>query len=167
MTTPAAIATEPHRIARLRHVGGYPVPWMMIFNGVPDFRTLDSEKVIRAARQRLCGICGERLGKHIVFVGGKNSCKAGHFVDPPFHRECAEHAFKICPYLLGRTDLDTQRSKPKVDDDMKLIEGDVADSDVMGIYQTRTYELGAHGDMLLFEAGACEEITYFDRAGKR
>jgi hypothetical protein len=52
-------------------------------------------------RERLCGICGQRLGAYLCFVGGPGSAfhPAGKYFDGPVHRDCAEFALRVCPYL--------------------------------------------------------------------
>jgi hypothetical protein len=90
-------------LARPRDRRGYPITFVTLVDkdGVPDFRTVDQERLAKCIRNRLCGMCGERLGKHIHFVGGPLCVENGLFIDPPMHRECAVYALKTCPHLAS------------------------------------------------------------------
>lgn len=149
---------EPERIQRLLHFKGFPVPWMMmLFNGLPDFRTLDAERVLRCAQERRCGICGETLGVRVCFVGGVKSCASAQFVDPPFHRECALYSFEICPYLFGRVNYSKAIPKPGT------INLEVGESDKMGVYCTKSYSIVKYQGSYLFIAGVADEIIWRER----
>ncbi|HEY1897030.1 MAG TPA: hypothetical protein VGG62_12185 [Terracidiphilus sp.] len=105
----------PDRIARLpRDRRGFPIPWNVLRadDGTPFFTVNDDRKAWTAIKESLCPICGERLGKWRWFIGGPRSAfdPAGYYLDLPTHRECAEFALAICPYLalpkyLGRIDV--------------------------------------------------------------
>lgn len=92
----------PFRMARRpRDPRGLPIPYSQFIDqdGKPDFRVLDDQRVARCLRYRLCGLCGQQLGKHIFFVGGPLCVDNGLFHDPPMHRECAEFALRACAHL--------------------------------------------------------------------
>lgn len=79
---------------------GYPVPWFVAwFNGEPDFRIVDTPKWGRAVRDRLCWVCGEKLGRWKTFVSGPMCVVTGTSAEPPSHYECATFAAKACPFL--------------------------------------------------------------------
>ena len=82
---------------------GYPIPALVLVdkNGTPDFRVTDIEKWMRAYKVRTCALCGQPLGKHLAFVGGDKSHESRFFTDLPMHRDCAEYALKVCPYLAA------------------------------------------------------------------
>ncbi len=57
----------PEFLSHLRTHHGLPVPFMQaVFDGVPDFRAVDPEKVIKCVEEKLCAICGRRLGENPV-----------------------------------------------------------------------------------------------------
>lgn len=91
----------PPRIAALRREGGYPVPFFVAIpeSGPVDFRVASPIAKIQCYRSRLCWICGTAMGRVGVFIGGPQSCALGTFGDGPSHRDCAEYALKVCPYL--------------------------------------------------------------------
>jgi hypothetical protein len=94
----------PDRIAALpqdpeRH---YPVPFFVAWiDGKPDFRIADNDKRIRCIKERLCWICGERLGRYLVFVVGPMCSVNRISAEPPMHRDCAEYSVRVCPFLLN------------------------------------------------------------------
>jgi len=79
---------------------GYPVPWFVKWiDGKPEFRLMDEDKWIRAVKQRLCWVCGQRLGVHLVFVLGPMCGVTRTTSEPPCHRECARWSAINCPFL--------------------------------------------------------------------
>jgi len=102
--TNLAAITMPPRVARLaRDARGYPIPHTVTFdeNGTPDFRVIDPAKWAHAARFRCCGLCGEMLGGWLAFVGGDTSMRTRMFIDLPMHRDCAQYALAVCPFLAA------------------------------------------------------------------
>lgn len=81
---------------------GFPIPFGQYVDpktGVPDFRVMDHDIVLRCLRNRWCALCGNPLGSHIHFIGGPACVKNGYFFDPAMHKECAEFAMQACPHL--------------------------------------------------------------------
>lgn len=122
-TNPSVHPALPHLPPRIRRLAvddrGYPVPWFVQWfhaDGTPcrfapdrsvdhpDFRVVDSRKRATAIRERLCWVCGERLGKYLAFVIGPMCAVNRVSAEPPSHRECADFSAKACPFL----------TKPKV-----------------------------------------------------
>lgn len=94
----------PDRIARLpRDYRGYPVPWFTTNNpdGTPNFQTADGGKRNRCIKERLCWICGEKLGRYLAFVIGPMCSINRVSAEPPMHRDCAEFALEACPFLVN------------------------------------------------------------------
>ena len=91
----------PPRLAHLPlDERGYPVPWFVPFvNGVPDFRCMDSDKLVRAVREDLCWTCGRANGAHKVFAIGPMCVVNRVTAEPPSHMECVEYSAKACPFL--------------------------------------------------------------------
>lgn len=84
---------------------GYPIAYIVVQakDGTPIFTTNDYAKVQECVRKRLCGLCGKKMKGGMWFIGGKRCFTDynGAFLDPPSHRECAEYALKVCPYLAA------------------------------------------------------------------
>lgn len=93
---------RPERIARLPlDARGYPIPFfVMNRDGVLDFRVVDHDKVVRAAEQNQCFICGDKLGRHKFFAAGPKSMVVMQSSHGPSHKECVEYALKACPFIL-------------------------------------------------------------------
>lgn len=81
---------------------GYPVPFFVAWiDGKADFRIADDEKRRRCIKERLCWICGERLGRYLGFVVGPMCSVNRISAEPPMHRDCAEYSARVCPFLLN------------------------------------------------------------------
>jgi hypothetical protein len=82
---------------------GYPIPFVQLIgpDGLPDFRVIDMALLQRCLARRLCGLCGEPMGRNIFFVGGPLCVPNGLFCDPPMHKDCAEFALRTCPHLAN------------------------------------------------------------------
>lgn len=79
---------------------GYPVPWFADWiDGKPEFRAMDPNKWVRAIRMKLCWVCGEGLGRHLVFVAGPMCGINRTSGEPPNHLECARWSVRNCPFL--------------------------------------------------------------------
>jgi hypothetical protein len=91
----------PIRVRRLpTDVRGYPVPFFVAeVNGVPDFRVMDPRKLALAVTRRLCWICGGPLGSFLTFTVGPMCTVNRISSEPPAHRECAQYAARVCPFL--------------------------------------------------------------------
>jgi hypothetical protein len=79
---------------------GYPVPWFVEWvNGKPEFRAMSMLKWRRAVRDKLCWVCGKKLGAWQVFVVGPMCGITRISAEPPSHRECARWSARFCPFL--------------------------------------------------------------------
>jgi hypothetical protein len=79
---------------------GYVVPWFVDWiDGKPEFRAMDGRKWGRAIRQKLCWVCGERMGRYMTFVAGPMCGINRTSSEPPCHLECAEWSARNCPFL--------------------------------------------------------------------
>lgn len=92
----------PDRIKKLPvSPKGYPTPWFVITmpDGTRDFRIADQVKRARAVKERLCWLCGEKVGVHVSFVIGPMCAVNRNTSEPGCHRECAIFATTACPFL--------------------------------------------------------------------
>jgi hypothetical protein len=79
---------------------GYVVPWFVAWeNGKPEFRAMDADKFVRALKEKLCWVCGEKLGVNLCFVAGPMCGINRTSSEPPSHVECAEWSARNCPFL--------------------------------------------------------------------
>ena len=55
---------------------------------------LDKRKVAQCALSRICGVCGESLGRPVAFLGSAEEADRNAFHFPPTHVGCAELALE-------------------------------------------------------------------------
>jgi hypothetical protein len=145
---------------RPRDRRGLPIPWVNLIDaaGKPHFTINDHEKVEQAARESLCGLCGERLTNGGWFVGGPLCFgERGAFVDPHMHEDCAKYALQVCPFIAvkgynKRIDAKLLKEEDKPEG-MRLAELDMPPEQPVffGLGQVRQMEIHPHGPgMLVF-----------------
>lgn len=158
------VGTFPGSMQRLpRDHRGFPVPWFVQYiNDEPDFRVMDSDKLVRAVRQRRCWVCGGQLGKFMCFVAGPMCGVNRNSAEPPCHRACAEFSALNCPFL----------TMPKMRRNEKDMPGETnvagiaikRNPGVSMLWVTRSYKT-YQDNGILFELGEPEEIIFY--ANKR
>lgn len=106
-----AIPPRMLKLARFSIMGmrEAPVPWFVTFFkdgepqeygvGTPDFRIVDSRKLIPAIQKKLCWVCGEKLGAYMAFTSGPMCCVTRTSGEPPSHHDCAMFSAQACPFL--------------------------------------------------------------------
>lgn len=105
----------PKRLQKRPKFHGIPIPFTALIrpDGTPDFKVTDRRSWNACVTANRCGLCGEKLlKKQYYFIGGELSCQSGIFYDPPMHRECAEYAFKVCPFLACQKGYSKAPMKP-------------------------------------------------------
>lgn len=81
-----------------------PIPYVNQHDdGTVEFSVVDGRMAARCALRQLCSACGQRLGRHLAFVGGLRSFQSRFYTDPPMHPDCANYALTACPYLARQT----------------------------------------------------------------
>ncbi len=77
-----------------------PIPFFVEYiNGEPDFRCMSGAKLIRCLKEKLCWVCGQRLGVHVTFPLGCMCAITRTNAEPPSHYECARWSVQHCPFL--------------------------------------------------------------------
>lgn len=78
--------------------GGYLKPW---FVKGDDFRVTDGDKAWLSVSKKACWICGNPFDTPIyAMVGDAMSAVIRIYREPPCHKECAEYAMRVCPFIL-------------------------------------------------------------------
>ncbi len=78
--------------------GGYLKPW---FVKGDDFRVTDGDKAGLSVMKKACWICGNPFDAAVyAMVGDATSAVVRLYREPPCHRECAEYAMQVCPFIL-------------------------------------------------------------------
>lgn len=81
---------------------GYPVPFFAsLVNGEWDFRVVHPETTVRCLKEKLCWVCGKRLGSLKVFVSGPMCVITRTSAEPPSHFTCATYSAIACPFLAS------------------------------------------------------------------
>ncbi len=151
----------PPAIARLpRDARGYPTPFFVAtVNGErSDLRIADVAKRELCFKQDLCWVCGTKLEKLRVFVGGPCACHNRVFGDWASHVLCAEYALHVCPFLNGEMARRSGRDYPE--QGRQSLAGHVDElPTLVGLYYTsRPTERTEEGHFL---AGAPRWIWYY------
>lgn len=141
----ADIATPPDRIRRLPIRRGYPVPWFVAWvNGEPEFRIMDGAKLVRAIKEHLCWVCGQKMGAHSAFVVGPMCVVNRTSAEPPAHLTCAEYSAVNCPFLSRPTMRRREGGLP--DETTQHSAAIMRNPGVAIVYVTRTYEVFNAGE---------------------
>jgi hypothetical protein len=83
----------------------------MWIDGKPDFRVIDPERSLKCIQEKLCAICGRRLGEKSCLIGGPLSKINRLFTDPTMFKECSEFAVEASPFVSSKT-LDYSKRPP-------------------------------------------------------
>lgn len=159
----------PRRLRARPKWRGFPVPYLVLFiDGTPDFRITDDKKWDNVVNFRLCQLCGEKLGVHIFFIGGPKTHESRLFYDPPMHKDCAEYAVKVCPFL-ARTEWEySTRPLPEGGYRVETVnECDRVRPEKMGLFRTDGYKVvqvqagGKTSRQLFLKANPFNQETWF------
>lgn len=145
---------------------GYTVPWFVEWiNGKPDFRVMDRRKFYLAIKNRLCWLCGEKLGVFMTFCIGPMCVVNRITSEPPCHLECAEYAAKGCPFL---THPHAKYRTGKLPNDAQETPGMLTHNPTAcALYTTRSYRPRAVNDGVnegvLLMLGEPESVTFWHK----
>lgn len=150
----------PAFLSHLKIYNGFLVPFIKLWAGdKPDIRAVNMEHCARCLRDKLCAICGRRLGEYCYFIGGLLSKKNRLFVDPAMHKQCAEFASNVRPFVSGQKQ---EYSTWPVNKNVVRIEEmvSVVRSEVMYILKTRTgkFKPVRVNGRLMIQAGAWSSV---------
>lgn len=151
----------PERMESLPRQNGYVVPWFVAKVGdTYDFRVVDASKFRPALDKKCCWICGKKLGVYLAFPIGPMCAINKTISEPPSHRECAEYAVRVCPFLAQRQDDRRLSNLPEGVREsaglpIKRQPGAVA------IWITNRFKKSIYGGQYLFELGDPVEVLWF------
>lgn len=155
----------PKRLLTLPIERGYPVPWFVAeVDGHYDFRVVDARKFKPAIENKLCWICGQRLGTYLAFSIGPMCAINRTISEPPSHRECAEWSIKACPFL---TQKEQERRTNNLPSDVREAAGCGVkrQPNAVLLWITKSYKVLQVHNGLLFRIGEPIE-TYWFREGR-
>jgi hypothetical protein len=141
---------------------GRPVPWFVAWvDGRPEFRVIGPGKREEAYRKKKCWVCGQQLGKYLVFVIGPMCALNRISSEPPSHKDCAIFSAKACPFLatprMHRRDRDLPEEAQRAD-------GIMLDRNpgVTLLWVTRSYwSLSDQMGGFVFQLGPPEQTLWF------
>lgn len=164
----------PVRLARRpRDPRGFIIPFFVAWmsngklvtepDGEPDFRVVDHHRMVECVKQRKCWLCGEKLGVHLAFVLGPMCTINKVISEPPSHRECAEYALKVCPFLTRPR---MRRNEKDLPTDHVEAAGRPFERNpgISAMWITRSYRpFKAHGGNqgVLFNVGPAEQVQWW------
>ncbi len=140
---------------------GFPVPWFVAnVNGLPDFRVADPDKLVMAVKRKLCWLCGEPIGVHMVFVLGPMCSVNRTSAEPPCHLECADYAVRACPFL---TKPGMRRNEKDLPEESQEPGGTMIKRNpgVTGLWITKSYKVFRAPGGALFQIGDPERVLWF------
>ncbi len=141
---------------------GYIVPWFVDWiDGKPEFRAMDYQKFKRAIAEKLCWVCGQRLGVNVTFVAGPMCGINRTSAEPPSHRECARWSAENCPFLsnprmVRREDQETREAWDKNVAGFGL----KRNPGVTMLWHTRTYDTFRVDNGILIQMGEPESVEW-------
>jgi hypothetical protein len=143
---------------------GYVVPWFVEWiNGEPEFRAMSRQKFTRAITEKLCWVCGNRLGANLCFVIGPMCGVNRISSEPPSHLDCARWSARNCPFL-------TRPHMVRREDDLlnnQTIQETSAgvcltrNPGVTALWVTRDYRLIRDGKGFLFNIGDPHMVEWY------
>jgi hypothetical protein len=148
---------------------GYPVPRFCYQrdDGTYDFRVIAPGWPERCTRNRLCWLCGEKLGKFMCAVIGPMCAINRNTAEPPCHRECAEFAVQACPFMRfpnrKRDTADLPEEGYKAGGEEVAIQRNpgVTALYTMTDYKPRWVDSGGGRKSLMFTLGEPVEVTWW------
>ncbi len=142
-----------------------PVPWFVGWqDGKPEFRAMDGQKYRRAIREKLCWVCGKRLGVHMTFVAGPMCGIDRTSSEPPCHYECALWSAKNCPFLSNPRQV---RREDEIINNASIAENTpgfalTRNPGVAMLWRTRQYERFPDGrGGMLIQMGEPESVEWY------
>ncbi len=159
------IASMPMRMRELPvDERGYPVPWFVEWvDGKPEFRAMSREKWTRAIKQKLCWVCGQRLGINVTFVAGPMCGINRTSSEPPNHYHCALWSAKNCPFLNNPRQV---RREDDLIGNAKLTENAAGlaiarNPGVAMLWKTRAFEVFKVENGYLIQMGEPEGVEWY------
>jgi hypothetical protein len=154
---------------RLKHLPlndqGFPIPFFVPYvDGKPEFRGFDGEKLAICVRHKRCWLCGEPLGRFMVFTIGPMCSINKTSAEPPSHYDCAFYAVQACPFLtqprMRRNEKDLPENEGAAGIMLKRNPG------VTLLWVTRSYKPFKAGRGVLFRVGDPQHVEFYAEGRK-
>lgn len=102
---------------------GLAIPYIALIrdDGEPDFRVTNDINRRVVMMERLCQLCGNKMGKYLFFVGGPMAAKNNRYFEPQAHLDCLIYAMQVCPFIAGRLEhVDPDKIQEELPPDIKV-----------------------------------------------
>lgn len=137
-----------------------PIPWfVLIEDGVPDFRVIRAGGIRDALRFDLCWVCGRQRGRHAAFVIGPMCAVNRTSAEPPSHLECALYSAQACPFLVTPTMTRRERGLPEHADPAGIML--TRNPGVALVWSSRTYKPFLAPNGVLFDIGVPTQTSWW------
>lgn len=139
---------------------GFPVLFFADeIDGKPDLRVMDGRKFVRCINEKLCWLCGGKLGVHMAFVSGPMCVITRTSSEPPSHYDCANYAARACPFLTQPRMRRNEKEMP-AEASMAGI-GIKRNPGCCAIYVTRSYKAWRAENGVLVTMGEPERVEWW------
>ena len=94
----------PTRLTHRPTQGGLVVPWISVelANGSFDLGNMHNTRVNTCFMERRCQICGDPIGRTVLFFLSTKALADRIAGEPPLHPECAAYSKLACPMVAGQ-----------------------------------------------------------------
>jgi hypothetical protein len=123
---------------------------------------MDARKWIRAVEERLCWVCGKKLGAYLTFVLGPMCLVNFTTSEPPAHLECATWSARNCPFLTRPEMVRREAGLPEEQEQPGGVHI-TRNPGVVALWTTRGYEVfrDPEGKPLLRVSDELEHLEWF------
>lgn len=92
-----------HLSHRPRDKNGLPIPWFTVKGKDGEYTPgmASGYKVVKATKEGLCWVCGEKMGRYEIYVQSMAGVIHQFSTEPPAHLDCAVFTAEHCPFLVN------------------------------------------------------------------
>jgi hypothetical protein len=161
--TDSRFPDAPDRVARLPvDRRGFPIPWFVAwFDGEPDFRVTDGQKLGQAWASDLCWICGGGLGAYRAWVIGPICVVEGACPEPPAHLDCGQFAARCCPFLANPLMRRNDRRAPQLQKPGGIMVAQNSEATALWVTRGRGAQPFRAAEGVLFRLNPPERIEWY------
>ena len=127
---------------------------------MPNFTAIHPGRIAKAHNNKLCWLCGEKLGTYQCFTVGPMCIVNRVSSEPPSHFECARYATRACPFLVNPR---AKRNAKALPDEHVPPAGEMIarNPGVTALYVTKRYSVFKAGNGSLFNIGDPVKIEWW------
>lgn len=146
---------------------GFPVPFFAsLIDGEWDFRVINPQSWKACVQQKLCWVCGQRMGGKLAFCVGPMCVVTWTSAEPPSHYSCAQYSALACPFLAAPA---MRRNEKNLPEEVQQPSGHalMRNPGVAAVLVTRKMRIfkDQNGGPLV-EMGQPENVEWYARRGR-